>query len=56
MELKNIAMHLETGGQALILALEKIEREWIPGISTRNKLSITKIISRDGHSVLRLAT
>lgn len=54
-DLVTLFKHLKENGQALILTLEKIEREWITGIAKRRNLSITRLIAREGNVVLRLA-
>jgi len=41
-------------GQALLLTLEKIERDWIMPIAARRKLTVSRLIARNGHVVLRL--
>ncbi len=54
-ELCALARHLAPGGEALVLCLEKLEREWVRAIAARRKLAITKVIGREGFSVLRIA-
>ena len=55
-ELVALSKSLTRDGQALILTLEKIEKEWIKGIAARRKLSISRLIARDGNLVLRLTS
>ena len=53
-ELLAIQNRLSETGQALLLTLEKTEREFLRGIATRKKLSLTRLIARDGNVVLRM--
>ena len=55
-EIKAIAQALAPGGQALLLALSKIEREWVKPFAAKNKLAILPVISREGYVVLRLTS
>jgi 16S rRNA G1207 methylase RsmC len=54
-ELEAIATHLEKGGQALLLSLEKLEREWVRPFALKKKLSIHPLIAREGYAALRMA-
>lgn len=53
-EIQAIAKALEPGDQALLLALDKIEREWVRPFAVKNKFSLLPVISREGYVVLRL--
>ncbi len=53
-ELQAIHSALEPNGEALILALEKLEREWIKPSLVRTLLSIQPIIRREGYVVLTM--
>ena len=55
-ELTALARSLDRNGQALILVLEKIERQWLGGITKRKKLSMTRILAREGYALLRLTS
>jgi len=52
-EMKAIENHLMKGSDALILCLDKIEKDWVKKFTTKSKLSIFKVLSREGYSVLR---
>ncbi|MCC7442119.1 MAG: methyltransferase [Bdellovibrionales bacterium] len=54
-ELRFLASRLEAGGEALILCLEKLEREWVRAIQARTKLRVHPALSREGFTVLRLS-
>jgi 16S rRNA G1207 methylase RsmC len=54
-ELEALARALSPGGQALVLALEKLEREWIRPLAASRRLSIHRVIARRGYALLRLA-
>ena len=53
-DLVALARALNPEGQALILTIEKVEREWIESIAARRRLSIHRLVARDGHVILRL--
>ena len=55
-ELTALAKCLERNGQALILALEKIEKQWLGPITKRKKLSMTRVLAREGYALLRLTS
>ncbi len=54
-ELQDAADLLSPGGQALILASEKQESEWLPRAAPRGA-SLTLLLRREGASILRIAT
>ena len=54
-EIEALAKTLDRGGQALILTLEKLERNWVRPIAEKNRLSISRLIAREGYALLRLA-
>jgi 16S rRNA (guanine1207-N2)-methyltransferase len=54
-ELEALARALRPGGQALVLALEKLEREWIWPLAAGRRLPVHKVIARQGYALLRLA-
>lgn len=53
-ELREAAELLAPGGQALILASEKQEREWLPGAAPKGA-PLTVLLRREGASVLRIS-
>ena len=53
-ELQEAADLLEPGGEALVLASEKQEREWLPAAAPKNA-PLTVLLRRDGASLLRIA-
>jgi hypothetical protein len=53
-ELQEAADLLSPGGQALVLASEKQEREWLPGAAPRGA-SLTLLLRREGASILRIS-
>ncbi len=53
-ELQESADLLASGGQALVLASEKQEREWLSGLSLKGAL-LTVLLRREGASVLRIS-
>jgi 16S rRNA G1207 methylase RsmC len=53
-ELQDAADLLSPGGQALILASEKQESEWLPQAAPRGA-SLTLLLRREGASILRIA-
>ena len=53
-ELKEAADLLLPGGEALILASEKQEREWFPKVAPRGA-ALTVLLRREGASVLRIS-
>jgi 16S rRNA (guanine1207-N2)-methyltransferase len=42
-------------GEAIILCLDKLEKDWIKKFSKMSKLSLFRVLSRDGYSVIRLS-
>jgi 16S rRNA (guanine1207-N2)-methyltransferase len=54
-ELSTIERSLANGGEAIVLCLDKIEKDWIKKFSKTSKLSIFKVLSREGYAVVRLA-
>jgi 16S rRNA (guanine1207-N2)-methyltransferase len=54
-ELETIEDHLIKGGEALILCLEKYEKDWIKKFAGQSKLSVFKVLSREGYTVVRLS-
>ncbi len=53
-ELQAIENSLIKGGDALILCLDKIEKDWVKKFSAKSKLSIHKVLTREGYTVVRL--
>jgi len=53
-ELQDCAGLLEPGGEALILASEKQEREWLPRATPKNA-ALTVLLRREGASLLRIS-
>ncbi len=53
-ELREAADLLAPGGEALILASEKQEREWLPGAAPKGA-PLTLLLRREGASVLRIS-
>jgi 16S rRNA (guanine1207-N2)-methyltransferase len=54
-EILAVARSLAPGGRALLLALDKLERDWVRPLALRHRLTILPLISRDGFTVLNLA-
>ncbi|MCC6523669.1 MAG: methyltransferase [Polyangiaceae bacterium] len=52
-ELAALARHLEPGGQALCLAVEKLAREWL-GRDRALPVSLQRLIARQGYVVVRV--
>jgi 16S rRNA (guanine1207-N2)-methyltransferase len=53
-ELRAMESSLTIGGEALILCLDKIEKDWVKKFATKSKLSIFKVLSRESYTVVRL--
>ena len=53
-ELQDSADLLAAGGEALIVATEKQERDWFPGAAPK-KAALTLLLRRQGASVLRIS-
>jgi 16S rRNA G1207 methylase RsmC len=53
-ELQDAADLLAPGGEALVVATEKQEREWLPAVAPE-KLPLTVLLRRQGASVLRIS-
>jgi len=53
-ELKAIENHLATGGQAILLCLEKLEKDWVKKFEKKSGLSISRVLTREGFTALRL--
>ena len=51
-----ISKALAPGGQALVLTLDKLNREWMKPLIARTGLAIHPVISREGYTVLRLSS
>lgn len=54
-EMQSIENALAKGGEALILCLDKIEKDWVKKFASNSKLSIQKVVSRDGYTVVRMS-
>ena len=54
-ELKAVERALAKGGEALILCLDKIEKDWMKKFAAKSKLSIYKVLTREGYTVVRLS-
>lgn len=54
-EIEMVVNHLEKGGEALILCLDKIEKDWVQKIPLKPGISRFKVLSRDGYSVIRFS-
>lgn len=55
-ELEALAASLDRGGQALVLTLDRLERDWIrPFAEGKRRLSIARVVAREGYAVVRLA-
>lgn len=54
-ELRAMEASLAIGGEALILCLDKIEKDWVKKFAAKSKLSIFKVLSRESYSVVRLS-
>ena len=54
-ELSAIEGLLEKGGEALILCLDKIEKDWVKKFTLKSKLSAFKVLTRDGYTVIRFS-
>ncbi len=54
-ELSALARMLERGGQALVLSLEKLERTWVRRLAEKQRLSIARVIAREGYALSRVA-
>jgi len=54
-EMRAIENALVKGGEAILLCLEKVEKDWVKKFSTKSKLSIFKALSREGYTVVRLS-
>ena len=53
-ELQDAADLLVAGGEALVLASEKMEREWLPGAAPK-KVPMTLLLRQEGFAVLRIS-
>ena len=53
-EMQAIEQSLVKGGEALILCLDKVEKTWIKKFATKSKLSIHKVLTRQGYTVTRM--
>jgi 16S rRNA G1207 methylase RsmC len=53
-ELQAIEQSLIKGGEALVLCLEKIEKDWMKKFAPKSKLSIFKVLTREGYTVTRM--
>jgi len=53
-EIESVKKALAPGGEAYLLCLDKIERDWVRKLAERRKLSIYRVINREGFTVLRL--
>jgi len=54
-EIEAIEKALAPGGQALLLTLEKLDREWITPFVKRKKIALNRVIARESYAVLRLS-
>lgn len=54
-EVRAIAAALAPGGQAYLLCLDKVEKDWVRPFATKQRLSLIATIKRAGYTVLRLA-
>jgi hypothetical protein len=54
-ELVALSQALAPGGQGLLLCLEKVARDWVLPIAARRRLSLHRVLARDGYALLRLA-
>ena len=54
-ELKAIEKSLAPKGEAIILCFEKLEKDWIKKFASMSKLSIFKVLTREGYTVVRLS-
>ncbi|MBS1958481.1 MAG: methyltransferase [Bdellovibrionales bacterium] len=53
-ELEAISEALTPGGQAYLLCLNKVEKDWVMPFATKKKITVTAILKRDGYSALRI--
>ncbi len=53
-EILAILQVLAPQGQALLLCLDKLVREWALPFAEKNKISLSSVITREGFTVLRL--
>ena len=53
-ELTAIEKSILKDGEALILCLEKIEKDWMKKFASKSKLSIFKVLTREGYTVTRM--
>jgi 16S rRNA G1207 methylase RsmC len=53
-ELELIHQHLSPGGEAIIIAFDRLAKEWIPGIQKRKQLAIQRIFGREGFTAFRM--
>jgi len=54
-ELRTIEKHLRPGGEALILCLEKLEKDWVRKYADKFKRLIPKVLTREGYTVIRIS-
>lgn len=53
-ELEAISNALVKSGQAYLLCLNKVEKDWVMPFAAKKKISVTAILKRDGYSALRI--
>ncbi len=53
-ELRALHQHLSPGGRCLILALDKVAKDWVKPLGTRINLPLSSIASRAGFTVFQL--
>ena len=53
-ELIAIQAALAPRGQAVILCLEKIEKDWVRKFALENKIQVSRVLSREGFTVIRI--
>ncbi len=53
-ELKAIENSLLKDSEALILCLDKIEKNWVKKFASQSKLSIHKVLTREGYTIVRM--
>jgi 16S rRNA G1207 methylase RsmC len=54
-ELRAIFSALVPGGQAYLLSLDKLEKDWVKPFEEKNRLALTTTIKRAGYCILRAA-
>lgn len=54
-EMRAIESALMPGGQALLLCLEKIEKDWVKTFQAESKLTVNRVLAREGYAVVRFA-